>query len=193
MLGENEKSAVESLDRFTGALKSIETAISNLSARVEVLSDRYGRLEGRVGEQDRLVNRLYESTSIAASTVFSETARLSAEIERFSNERKRLSEEVFRGALEGLSRELEARVSRFEKLGADFSRAADAIESVGRDALKTKAELERFVQISEKIRSTDFDVKELVKKVEELSRQNNALQNRADRLQKLVSQERRRE
>lgn len=193
MLEDNEKTAAESLDGFTVALKGIETAIANLSAKVEVLSDRYGRLEERVGEQDKLINRLYESTSIAASTVFSESARLSAEIERFSIERKKMSEEIFRSALDGMSRELEARVSRFEKLGADFSRAADAIESVGRDALKTKGELERFVQISEKIRSSDFDIKELVKRVEDLSRQNNALQNRADRLQKLVSQERRRE
>ncbi len=193
MPGENERTAADSLEGFTGAIKSLEAAILNLSAKFEVLGDRYGRLEGRVSEQDRLINKLYESTSIAASAVFSGTARLSAEIERFSNERKRLSEEVFRGALDGMSRELESRVSRFEKLSTDFSRAADAIESVGRDALKTKAELERFVQISEKIRSTDFDVKELVRRVEELSRQNNALQNRADRLQKIISQERRRE
>jgi len=193
MPGENERTAAESLEGFTGAIKSLETAILNLSAKSEVLGDRYGRLEERVSEQDRLINRLYESTSVAASAVFSGTARLSAEIERFSNERKKMSEEVFRGALDGMSRELESRLSRFEKLGADFSRAADAIESVGRDALKTKAELERFVQISEKIRSADFDVKELVRRVEELSRQNNALQNRADRLQKLVSHERMRE
>jgi len=193
MLGENDKTAAESLVGFIGALKSIETAIANLSAKVEVLSDRYGRLEERVGEQDKLLNRLYESTSIAASTVFSETAMLSAERERFSNERKKLSEEVFKNALDGMSRELEARISRFEKLSADFGRAADAIESVGRDALKTKGELERFVQISEKIRSSDFEMKELIRRVEDLSRQNNALQNRSDKLQKLVSHERRRE
>ena len=89
-----------------------------------------------------------------------------------------------------MSKELEARLSGFEENSKDFAQAVTAIESVGRDALRAKGELERFIHISEKIKSSDFEIKELVRRIEELSRQNNGLKNRTDKLQKIIAQER---
>ena len=187
-LGASSKKIVEIGESLTRLNEQLDSSISKIGE----VANSVKKLEARIASQEKIFENLSEFMERTKNKVEKNVGSLSSEINRLSEGRRKLVESVYEKAVDSISGELEKKLMKFEQDSERYSRFMENLEQVNREISKTAGELEKFRKISEKIKSTDFDMRELVKKVEQLSMEKKSLLDQRDRLQRLIAKERRR-
>lgn len=173
---------IERINQIEKTIKSLEGNIDSLSDKIKKQNQEFNSF---LSSKEEIINKF-------SSLIEESNLRFNEELLKFQNLRKKgLSSSLedlkynFKKMIEDRTEDLEIDIKSHEDLKKNISSLSGDIE-------KAKHDLKRFFEISEKIKSKDFEMKNLIDKVENLSKQNVFLEKNIEGLKSVIAKERRR-
>jgi len=178
---EHIDSITENMEKNKEAINSLTASITQLKSESSELKERFNNV---VENQNNFISGFEKNTAAIEEL----KTKLDNEISDFRLIKNQLPEKVFDQIDEGLKPHLEglrgsAKTSEELKSGLE-----DTAKEIG----ELNSELNKFNQISKKIKEMDFELGNYAKKLEEGDKEKLALMKTIDSLKSLIARERRR-